>query len=67
MMIENPFDEMRNAVSTARAVQQAVDMQTATMANMISGRLRKAKVPNWLLSELKRELRDWNARTRKWK
>lgn len=70
-MIEgNKFDAVRAAVVEAAALNRAVDAQAADMARLLRGRLRT--VSNniggaTVLQDLKRELRDFNANTGKWK
>lgn len=63
--MENPFDEMRRALSVARSVQKAADENTNAMADLIRGRLRN--VSSYRLASLKRELRDFNIHTGTWK
>lgn len=65
--MSNIFDDVRTAVDAARAAQRAVDDNTRQMASLISGRLRAADVPQHILRKLKRELRDYNPHTGKWK
>ena len=65
MSIENPFDEMLRAVQVARQVNRAVDIQANAMADLLKGRLRH--VSDWNLKQLKRELRDFNIHTGRWK
>lgn len=65
-MIEgNPFDAMRSAVSQARAINRAVDDSANSMAMLLKGRLRH--VGESALKDLKRELRDFNIHTGRWK
>jgi len=56
---------MREAVSEARQTMRAADQQASAMASILRGRLRH--VPNYVLDDLKRELRDYNMNTGKWK
>lgn len=65
MTVDNPFDEMRNAVRQARELNRAVDQQANTLVELMDGRLRNAS-PYWL-KRLKAQLRDFNAHTEKWK
>lgn len=65
--MSNIFDEVRSAVSQAKAAQRAVDESTKEMAALISGRLRAAGISQDVLRKLKRELRDYNPHTGKWK
>jgi predicted transcriptional regulator len=64
--MSNPFDEVRTAVNTARLQFQAVDEAANSMAQLLRGRLRKvdSKV---VLTDLKRELQDFDSRTGVWK
>lgn len=63
--MDNAFDEMSRAVQQARDIDRAVDSQLNSMADLLRGRLRKVG-PDYL-AELKRELRDFNMQTRRWK
>lgn len=63
--MDNPFDEIRSAVARARELNRAVDGQVATLAELLRGRLRHA--PGYLLVALKKELRRFNAHTRRWR
>ncbi len=63
--MSNPFDEMRAAISNARATLNAADESAKTMAVLLKGRLRK--VSPWVLADLKRELSEFNAHTKEWK
>ncbi len=63
--MENAFDTMRAAIDEATRVQRAADEQAHAMARMLRGRLRH--VGAGILSELKRELRDFNIHTGEWK
>lgn len=65
----NPFDEVREAVSRAEAQLRAADQSATEMARLLTGRLRH--VQGWqgkrALAALKRELRDFNIQTERWK
>ena len=63
--MNNPFDEIRSAVSAARDLNRAVDAQANTLADLLQGRLHQLTEAR--LATLKRELRDFNIQTRKWK
>lgn len=63
--MNNPFDEMRAAVSAAKALQKACDNVAGDMAGLLRGRLRH--VAGYILKDLKRELRDFNIHTQRWK
>lgn len=61
----NMFDEMRAAVSQAETTLRAADSVADSMARLLRGRLKS--VPGYVLSDLKRELRDFNIHTKEWK
>ena len=63
--MDNPFDEMRKAVANARAVLRAVEPVSNDMAQLLRGNLRHCQ--SWNLAALKRELRDFNIHTGKWR
>ena len=66
----NKWDEMRAAVQDANSTLRAADSVSLDMAIMLVGRLRRAS-RTWrgeeALVSLKRELRDFNMKTRSWK
>lgn len=62
----NAFDEMRAAMNEAEERIRAADSVSTQMAQMLRGRLRKVKYPH-LLRDLKRELRDFDMTTGRWK
>lgn len=61
----NPFEDMRRAVNAAREVNQAVNAQINALLDLLDGRLRHAD--KYRLKELKAQLRDFNANTKRWK
>lgn len=61
----NTFDEMRQALRDARTTMAAADSVANGMAELLVGRLRK--VSPVYLEKLKRELRDYNIHTGRWK
>lgn len=61
------FSEMATAVEEARSTLSNADNYVGKMAKMLVGRLRKGDVPIYVLSALKKELRDWNIHTNSWK
>jgi len=61
----NKWDEMREAYVEAEGTVRAADGIVNSMAKMLIGRLRKAN-PS-LCVALKRELRDFNISTKRWK
>lgn len=63
--MENKFDLMRAAMSEARQTMRAADNQANAMADMLDGRLRKVN-PRYL-AKLKKQLKDFNAHTGRWK
>ncbi|MEN6431293.1 MAG: hypothetical protein ABFD06_00130 [Smithella sp.] len=60
----NKWDEMRESYREAERQIQAADAIVNDMAGMLQGRLRK--VSTYKLSQLKRELREFNIHTGKW-
>lgn len=62
----NVFDEMRTALDEAQARFRAADDAADRIARMLIGRLSKVNSVS-ALSSLKRELRDFNIHTGKWK
>jgi hypothetical protein len=64
--MSNQFDAIRYAVQEARDQLRAVDEQAANMAGLLVGRLRRVGREDYL-RELKRELRDFDMTTGKWK
>jgi hypothetical protein len=63
--MENAFDAMRSAVRQAREVNQAVDMQTNAMVDLLEGRLET--VSPFRLARLKKALQRFNSRTNEWR
>jgi hypothetical protein len=61
----NHFDNMREAMREARATMNAADEAAQAMAEMLVGRLSKVR-KGWVLSALKRELRNYNIHTGAW-
>ncbi len=64
-MSGNPFDALRQAVAEARQMNSAVDRQADSLAELLDGRLRH--VSGYRLEKLKRQLRDFNIHTGRWK
>ena len=64
-MMDNPWDEMRRAVSVARELQKAVQDSSGSMGALLVGNLRHCRIGD--LCKLKRELRDFDMTTGKWK
>jgi hypothetical protein len=61
----NKWDEMREAISEARAAFNAADAFATAMAEMLDGRLKRVD-NTYCLKRLKHELRDFNSHTRQW-
>lgn len=59
------FDDVNRAVNEAQDHLSLADSVASRMAGMLRGRLRH--VSTRMLAELKKELRDFNARTKEWK
>lgn len=57
--------DMENAIEEAETILRRADMTASKMARLLTGRLRK--VNTWILKDLKRELKDFNAHTGEWK
>lgn len=64
--MSNVWDDMRLAVSKSRDTLRAADSVSTDMANLLRGRLRNV-LNEYALADLKRELRDFNIKTREWK
>jgi hypothetical protein len=60
------YDEMRAALRDARDKLNVADNVADELAWMLEGRLNKCSSTN-VLSKLKRELRDFNSHTGRWK
>jgi hypothetical protein len=59
------IDDMMRAVNDAELTLRRADRTAETRARLLPGRLRN--VNRYTLEKLKRELRDFNAHTGKWK
>ena len=64
--MNNPFSEIHTAINAAKEQLSAADSVAGILASLLIGRLRMVRA-NWVLSALKRELRDWDMHTCKWK
>ena len=64
----NKWDEMREAYREAEVQIRAADAVAVDMAAMLRGRLRafRGTLAEEVLAALKRELRDFNANTKRW-
>jgi hypothetical protein len=58
--------EMRQALTNARQTMNAADNVAAELAGMLPGRLRKISDTSTLIA-LKRELKDFNIQTGRWR
>ena len=61
------FNDIRNARIAAQHQVELADQAVKDAVRLASGRLKAANVPTYLLEELKRELKDFNAKTGEWK
>lgn len=64
--MSNAFDEIRAAVVAAKVQLKAADVVASDMAYLLRGRLRKVSSA-CDLAALKRELQDFDMRTKRWK
>jgi hypothetical protein len=63
----NRSDEIRAALTDANEAIAVVNRYVGNFAELCRGRLRQSHASNTALSDLKRELADWNIHTGKWK
>jgi len=61
------YQDIENARAQAEHQLRLADKAVKEAANLIRGRLRSSGVSNWVLDELKKELKDYNMHTGKWK
>lgn len=61
------FAEMIDAVTEAERTLSAARLATDRMAGLVAGNLRSGEVHPYILDRLKRELREYNIQTGKWK
>jgi hypothetical protein len=61
------FDEFSKAVEDAEITERRAREMVQRQARMCIGRLRNSKVPCYVLTELKRELRDWDMTRQQWR
>lgn len=59
------FDEATDAIAGAKQTMASADRMAQELGSLLRGRLRK--VSGYVLEDLKKELRDFNAHTRNWK
>ena len=60
------FDDMSNAVTQAEQQLRLADRFAEKLARLLVGRLRHCD-SSWLLTNLKKELRDWDMHRSQWK
>ena len=63
--MNNPWDELTAALQAAQEVNNAVRSHRDSMLRILDGNLKGASV--YYLDKIKRQLRDYNIRTGKWK
>jgi hypothetical protein len=63
--VDNIFDTMRAAVAEARLTMVAANEMARKIAPLLRGRLRECSGDD--LAALKRDLRDFNLTTHRWK
>jgi hypothetical protein len=61
------YQELAMAVQDAKNTLEKADSCTGQLARMMAGRLRESNASAYTLAKLKRELRDFNIHTGKWK
>jgi hypothetical protein len=61
------FEEMTRGIEDAQRTVNMADRAVRELSPLIVGRLRRAYVPGWVLEELKRELKNYNIHTGRWK
>lgn len=61
----NAWDTINEALRESRDLDRAIKNHASGMVDLLTGRLRG--VHPWKLTMLKRELRDFNIHTQKWK
>lgn len=59
--------EMHEAVEDARRTIVCADLFKQQMADLFAGQLQAARIGDYTLCRLKRELRDYNMHTGTWK
>lgn len=63
--MDNAWDNLRSAICQARELDRAVGSHASTMANLLRGKLHHCHSSD--LAALKRELKNYNMHTGKWK
>jgi hypothetical protein len=61
------FQEAYDAINDAKETIRQGDLAAKQLAGLLVGRLRVAHVPPYVLGQLKKELRDFNTQTSRWK
>lgn len=61
------FGQMVQAVEQAHTTIRRADMVAGQMARILKGRLRTANIPQHVLCELKKELKNYNMHTGTWR
>ena len=61
------YEEFDSAVKDAETTMARASAFVRMLARLAVGRLRRSKVSHHVLAELKRELRDYNIHTGRWK
>jgi len=61
------FKEVTEAVETAKSTIIRGDEAARQLASLLRGRLRVAQIGEYILADLKRELRNFNMQTGEWK
>ena len=64
--MSNPFDDIRRAVNDASQQLRAADETATDLAKLLDGRLHRVN-SSYTLGKLKRQLKDFNIHTGKWK
>ena len=64
--MSNAYDELKRMLADMRIQQDAADDCAEVAANLVVGRLKHVSSVS-TLAKLKRELRDFNLRTHRWK
>lgn len=65
--MSTPWQELNNSLDTATAYRNCIRTLADKFARFVCGNLRHYDVSSYILDELKRELKDYNIRTGKWK
>jgi hypothetical protein len=63
--MNNPFDELEQAMRVAKETRRSCEMHADSMASLLDGNLRG--VSRYRLARLKKELNQYNIHTGRWK